>query len=190
MNRFELPLEMLKYDRLAIFEKGFFNTRFDRIYFYGAAEVFQFQAGNWHKLDDFLEKHKTNYIYTAIGYDLKNQIETINLPITGPVNFPDLELVVPEKVVLETNGERTTIFQTKQKSNSDFYLNQAIHHNKTETSFFLQTDYQGYLEKVIQLKNYIQSGNIYEINFCIESIRCNCNLDVIKTYEKIGRAHV
>ena len=49
------------------------------------------------------------------------------------------------------------------------------------------TSGEEYIQKVIQLKDQIQRGNIYEINYCIEFTADNCNIDPFSLFFKLHR---
>lgn len=104
-----------------------------------------------------------------INYDYKNEIEGFKVKSNNPLRFPNLVLANIE---------------------TDFSINelvsktQTIPDQKIEIKPTISKD--EYLRKVEQLKQHIQQGDIYEINYCITFEAPNVIIDPIKVFNKLN----
>lgn len=139
--------------------------------------------GNFHrdafpKLAFFAESSATisnistirNSKFVFINYDLKNQIENLTSNNPSLLRFPDT--VVFEKAQEITKSEFEELFQNNKQSPS-INLNPTISRGK-------------YIENVNRLKQHIQSGDIYELNYCITFEAKNVVINPIDVYQKLN----
>lgn len=119
------------------------------------------------ELDQFIELNRHEYIALAISYDLKNEIEDLSSENEDRTNFPVLLACVPESVYKIENGTPTLIRGSEIESeklspflSGEYALQQIPLKPRTSRS--------EYIEHVIKLKEHIQQGDIYEINYCQE----------------------
>ncbi len=143
-------------------------------------------------LQAFLDKSKGLYIFGFVSYDLKNQIEKLQSNNPDGLSFPDVCFWVP-KYVVELKNEDFKFVQGEKCTESFEFLNyfleeetdQNFHTNHFE--FKPRIDKETYLKQVAKLKNHIQLGNIYEVNFCQEYYAENVELDyALDAYFKLN----
>lgn len=131
----------------------------------GCESEFLLHSGlNWNELDTFLEKHEGRTLFTVINYQLG--LDILSVPHT-PNRLPLLRVWVPESTYLY---ESTTAYLLEGEHNE-------IHRQLAEELFTAnesaptiqwkaKIDRNTYLERIRQLKEHIQLGDIYELNFC------------------------
>ncbi len=156
----------------------------DHIEIYGDNAIEQIQQ--------FIDNHSGLYIFSALGYDLKNSIEKLSSCNEDNIEFPLAILWVPAYVV-KLNGENCTYVQGIESNDSNNYVDyflqkQSCYSNERLTEKFLErTSREAYLRNVIQLKNEIQLGNIYEVNYCQEFYAENVEMnDSLSAYFKLN----
>ena len=122
---------------------------------------------SFNKLKDFQQSNK-NYLFGYFSYDLKNDIENLKSDNTDNLQFPILHFFEPEylikikeKTVSITSSNTEEIFN---QINEQKIINSDIKSNSF-TPVFLKKEY---INTVNKLKQHIQLGDIYEVNFCQE----------------------
>ena len=140
----------------------------------------------------FVDLHPKDYIFMALSYDLKNGIEKLESTNQDFSNFPKAILWVPKYVIrreqdkiIFLKGERDNFSQKvmkeflEQESKSEFAPLNA--------DFKARTSLEDYIKHVNLLKEEIQYGNIYEINYCQEFYAENIVLsNPLGTYFKLN----
>lgn len=116
---------------------------------------------------DKLQHESTSNCFNFINYDYKNRIEKLYSIKSSRLNFPNTLFFKPTFI---------------QKFNGDFGVKQA---NKP---FFLNctTTKEEYIEKVKALKQHIQLGDIYEINYCITFEAKNAEINPFDVFNKLN----
>ncbi len=154
----------------------------------GSRELFSFDNDLFDELNAFINN---NWVFGYFGYDLKNTIEpSLSSKNEDFINLDDYHFFIPE-VVIEIDESETYIhyqnetevekFDQISKSNLDQQSNQNsninLHHKVSKTE---------YLQHVKDIKQEIQLGNIYEMNFCHEFFASDVTLNTVDTYSKLN----
>lgn len=136
----------------------------------------------------FIDLHKGKYIFTALAYDLKNQVEQLHSENPGAVFFPDLYLVVPKCVIaVKENKEQVLYGEMTDGILSIWKELKSKSGNTKEQKVRLKPriDRETYLHKVRKLQDHIQRGDIYEVTFCQEFYANGVVIDPYKTYDRL-----
>lgn len=151
---------------------------------------------DFEQLEQFLTLHKGKFIYGYIGYDAKNSIEKLTSENQDQLNFPDLFFHVPEYVV-ELSGNQKRVIQGVESCETNQFISEFLDElesdkNQKINPFSSRISKSEYISAVNNLKNHIQLGNIYEINFCQEYFSENNEiqhpLSVYKTIDRVTQA--
>ena len=153
-------------------------------------------TGNkFEQLKNFVQNNR-KWIFGYFSYDLKNEIELLESNHLDYIQFPDVQFFIPELVFTSKNNE-LFIYDNNQQ-----YTTEALNHivqqidavdlqsmNKINQPIKILSRFNKdeYLKTVIQLKNHIQRGDIYEINFCQE-FYSNSFIDPLSTWLKLKEA--
>jgi para-aminobenzoate synthetase component 1 len=119
---------------------------------------------NWSELNAFLDEHKGKTLFTVINYQLG--LDILSVPhVTN--QLPLLRVWVPESTYLY---EGETAYHLEGK-NHETNLQLAIDlFRKNDPAPSIQwsakIDRKTYLERIHRLKEHIQLGDVYELNFC------------------------
>ena len=140
----------------------------------------------------FIDLNKEDYIFTALSYDLKNGIEKLESKNEDFINFPKAILWVP-KYVIRREEEKVIFLKGENDDFSKEVLNDFL---KSESNrdfaplnadFKARTSVEEYIKNVNLLKEEIQYGNIYEVNYCQEFYAENVDLtNPLETYFKLN----
>lgn len=167
---------------------------------FGEGEVFikkTIKKTDFQKLDSFISKNKGKFIVGSISYDIKNSIEQLESNNSDFIQFPDLFFWIP-KYVVEFNNENFNFIQGEKNDESFDFLNHILEEETDNNFHQYPFDFKErisknvYIQQVNSLKNHIQQGNIYEVNFCqeyyAENVELNFPLDAYFKLNQITQA--
>ena len=110
-----------------------------------------------------------NNLICFIGYDFKENFETFNPKNNNPLKFPKQLFIEAEEVI---DFEKID-FEDSIASLPAIKISPTI-------------SKENYIKKVEALKQHIQQGDIYEINFCITFEAKDVTIDPIVIYQKLN----
>jgi para-aminobenzoate synthetase component 1 len=144
------------------------------------------------KLQSFLNENKDSYIFGCLSYDLKNDIENLNSANFDGLEFPDLHFWKP-KYVVRLQKENYIFLQGEKNAEIFDFLNYFLEEetdanfHKFDIQFQSRTSKENYIQNVNKLKESIQRGDSYEVNYCQEFFAENVNLKYpLDTYFKLN----
>ena len=158
-------------------------------------------SGNdsFEQLKQYYEEKK-DWLFGFLTYDLKNEIENLTSENFDGVDLPSLHFFQP-KVVIEFQSNSVTI-HSKEESAFDIFEKILKTESFGEDDFFIgkkikkedikaRISKEKYLETIASIRNHIQKGDIYEMNFCQEFYVEDVDLNPYLLFEKfneIGKA--
>lgn len=115
-----------------------------------------------------------DWIFGYLSYDLKNDTEELNSSNFDGLQFPDLFFFQPKKLFLLKNNkleiQYLNMCDDEVEEDFELILETKIptirNSNPIEIQQRISKDF--YLEKVNKMLEYINKGDIYEANFCME----------------------
>ena len=135
-------------------------------------------------LNQFLLENE-GWKFGFLTYDLKNDIERLSSGNYDGIKFPKLTFFIPENLFEVVENKISTIYgdenlipviedflQSKEKQN-EVKLNSRI-------------SKQDYLSSVNSIKDHIQKGDCYELNFCYEYFNDNAEINPFITYNHLN----
>lgn len=164
--------------------------KYDCIAAAGAYKFFSEGINTFSKLADFCNKYNNEWIFGHLGYDLKNEIESLQSAHSNKIGFPDIYFFIPE-VVLYLNNDKLTIHSIKinpseifnEISNQPFISNKKL--SKENINLTAALTENEYVEIIGKLQQHILRGDCYEINYCQEFFAENININPVSTYLKL-----
>lgn len=143
-------------------------------------------------LQKFVDTHKGEYIISCLSYDLKNHVEDLKSAHKDEHEFPEVLLWVPACVVRVEN-DRIDYVQGEKTGETEAFIQDFLERQRkgayTSLPYQLKprTSKEKYLDTVVQLKEEIQQGNIYEVNYCQEFFAENVEIsDPLSVYIKLN----
>lgn len=150
-------------------------------------------AGAVEKLQEFQQQH-TDWMFGYLSYDLKNGIEALSSSNPDQTDFPVLEFFVPRIVFKrDKEGLLAGCFEGSIEEHDLSSIVAAIGALPVEQAHFPPVQLNQritrneYLEKVGFLKENIQYGNIYEINFCHEMFSEDTSIDPSTVFNHLNQ---
>ena len=127
------------------------------------------EHGAFEALQAFHEKHK-DWVFGSLSYDLKNGLERLNSENSDGIQAPALHFFLPKYLFYYKDNQLFIYHHKEQKefpverlfstfSPSDIGFNSVLKPMVSKAN---------YIENVNQIKEHIQRGDIYEMNYCQE----------------------
>lgn len=138
--------------------------------FIGSKISFILKGQGIEEYDLFLKKHEGEYLFSALGYDLKNQFYNLTSNQQDVFDFPEILAFVPEQVIQLIDGKPIVLSGDSHITEYSFALIKKIL-SQEKFPYPLITlkssiDKSTYIQQVQQVQSEIQYGNCYELNFC------------------------
>lgn len=162
-------------------------TAFDIFIGAGAKTKLSPAIGNsFQELDAFLVNNQS-FIPGYFAYDLKNELEDLNSLNPDHLGFPEICFFIPENTIL-IKGLDVQINSTNPEAIWKAINNWKIQpqpdiHPIEIKSRFTKSEYKN---TVNVLKEHIQIGDIYEINFCQEFYAEDAEIDPLNTFIRLN----
>ncbi|WP_320046145.1 aminodeoxychorismate synthase component I [uncultured Ilyobacter sp.] len=153
-------------------------------------------------LDKYKVVEKSHIPFTGgaagyLSYDLCHHIESLPKTVTDDVDIPDLFLGfydgilavdhLENKKYLIAHGFKEDAGKIIEKLKIKTEKEIGLHRDKTdekETEFHSNMDKRSYLDSIQKVKDYIYSGDIYQINFT-QRFQCILNRSPYTIYERL-----
>lgn len=137
----------------------------------------------------FIDTHPRDYILGYLAYDIKNNETRPSYDKTKNNSDSDLFLVVPEHVIIKTANSNLYFGEASIEAINQFILEAESKlekaNDKTSVILKAQTKKEAYLNDIISIKEQIQNGIIYEMNYCVNFENKFTKFDPISTYIKL-----
>ena len=154
-DKSELPKDYINYDLLA----GV-----------GMNDILISNHDSFRKLNSF-HCQKGDWLFGYLSYDLKNEIEELSSDNIDNFNADNLSFFIPE-YVLVLNNDQLEIQTYHSKDSCDEFVKafnfSDIPFNSLEINLNRRENKSSYLRKIRKVKEHIQKGDIYEMNYCQE----------------------
>lgn len=152
----------------------------------GAKRIFEGDGSlTFEKLDAF---HKSNpsWLFGFLGYDLKNELEDLDSCHKNHTQFPDACLFEPEHLII-FHADEIEILSDK----ADWVREQIVSAKSEEVISRLGPTHKSvskedYIEKVEQLRQHIEEGDVYEINYCQEFWGEILSINPVEVYHQLN----
>ncbi len=147
------------------------------------------EHGAFEALQAFHEKHK-DWVFGSLSYDLKNGLERLNSENSDGIQAPALHFFLPKYLFYYKDNQLFIYHHKEQKefpverlfstfSPSDIGFNSVLKPMVSKAN---------YIENVNQIKEHIQRGDIYEMNYCQEFYAENTDLDPLNVFKSLNEA--
>mgnify|MGYP000005839835 CR=1 FL=1 len=141
-------------------------------------------------LKQFVDEHQ-DWVFGYLGYDLKNEVEpSLSSKNKDKLEFETTHFFVPE-IVCELSPDFTKLHfhKTEEKERFLSFLglkNPKTNKNSQKITFSQRMSKDNYAQRFEAIKEHIQQGDIYEMNFCHEFFAENAEINPFETYTKLN----
>jgi para-aminobenzoate synthetase component 1 len=145
-------------------------------------------AGNsLNDLQKFLDENP-RWLFGHLGYDLKNEIESVTSSYKSRLGFPDLFFFEPTIIIrlsekemeIESEDDAGKFFEEIMQSDQRMVL------QNDPVNIQQRVSKQEYIETIRQLKKHILRGDCYEINYCMEFFAEDAVVDPLSVYQRLS----
>lgn len=127
-------------------------------------------------------------LYGILSYDLKNRLEaSLSSNNHDSTNNPDAVFFEPELTIDFTGNEVKIEANDTDSVLENIEQQELFTPEKYKDELTSKLSKVEYLDSVRKLQKHIKSGDIYEINFCIEFLVENIELDPIHSYLALNK---
>src|SRR5690606_19552674 len=146
------------------------------------------------KLSEYYHTTK-DWLFGYLSYDLKNDVERLTSDNFDGLHFPDLFFFQPKKLFLLKGNQLEIQYLRMVDDEMELDFEEIIKSLdetqnsklKTQNSIQQRVPKKTYLEKVSNVLEHIQRGDIYEANFCMEFYAENAQINPLETYKKLNQ---
>lgn len=171
------------------------NPRFKKVAAIGKLSETSHRPGNhFDELKRFLERE--DWAFGFFTYDLKNEVENLTSSNDDEIQMPEMYFFQPRWIFIEDKDGLRVGFDDSVNSEQDInvLLSEIENYKATErksNSFEIKSKVSRgkYLENIAEIKNHIQYGDVYELNYCIEHYAENAVIDPVNVYRKLNEAN-
>ena len=135
-----------------------------------------------------------DWIFGYLSYDVKNNTEDLKSNNFDGLGFSDLYFFQPKKLFLlkENNLEIKYLnlcdeeieIDLKEIQNTNFEI--KLQENPIKAVIQQRISKEEYLNKLAKMFNYINLGDIYEANFCMEFFAENADINPVEIFRKLN----
>jgi len=154
----------------------------------GCKESVNGNAGNMLAVLQYQLNKNKSWWFGHLGYDLKNEIESLSSGHPDRVGFPDLFFFRPQVIIRMGDGYIEIDGKNPQKIFSEIVSGK----NNGNDSIAHQVDIrpriskEEYISAVNRLRRHILRGDCYEINFCQEFFSEEAVIDPLAVYKSLS----
>ncbi len=155
----------------------------------GSSDIYEPIKGKaFEQLQDWLDQKK-GWVFGHLGYDLKNEIELLSSKNPDAIFFPDMIFFRPKivvqlhdnEIIIESSLDPELIY--KEILSEDY----EILYEKKDIEIKSRIEKEEYVSIINKLKEHIQRGDCYEINFCMEFYAQRASIDPVHVYQKLSQ---
>ena len=173
------------------------NQKYKSFDFAMAADAFTSIETDFENAFEGLKQYQQttrDWIFGYLGFDLKNDLEKLESNNFDGLGFSDLYFFQPKKLFIFRNNTLEISYlrmcddeiDDDIREILDFKLQDFDFVEKNNIEIQERVSREVYIQKVEQIINYIQKGNIYEMNFCIEFYAQDVTINPIQKYLKLN----
>lgn len=167
-------------------------SKFDMLLGVGAIEFLESENDFFLSLKKFHDKHN-DWIFGFMTYDLKNQVEKLTSGNFDGIDAPLFRFFRP-RYVIAVKGNKTEIHydesmddeQTVQNLVDQIHIPDKIYSKDNLKEITSRTSREEYISTFEKIKNHIQLGDIYEMNYCIEFFSKDADIDPATVYLRLN----
>ena len=140
-------------------------------------------GGLGHSLSDLTSwlVQQQDLVLGYLSYDAKNLLEDLESNSTDSIGFPHFHFFVPETVIIERGDQQSVLSHL-----TEIIVPEPAKFNHIELGIpeklISRLDY---VRQVESLKNHIQQGDIYEVNYCVQHGFKNTFINPFRLYMEL-----
>ena len=165
-------------------------SSYETIVAVGATKILSSEKDSFKKLRKFHSEYK-DWMFGFLSYELKNEIDNLDSDNISNINIPNLFFYIPETVLLFSKD-----IITVHSSLSELEVKEML--NRIEglelgdnlgapVALNFRESKDDYLQKISKIKDHIQQGDIYEMNYCQELYNDAANINPQRIFSDLNK---
>ncbi len=123
-----------------------------------------------------------------VSYEYGLSVHQIRSRQIAPKTFDTISFFIPDVVIYQSKSH--VYIESKQSLDLLIFEHQVLNHPKNKVDkklspFIPTTSKQKYIDDVNKIKDHIQIGDVYELNYCQNFNAKNCIISPYETYQKL-----
>lgn len=125
-----------------------------------------------------------DYVFGYFSYDIKNLTENLNSSNSDKIGFPNFHFFIPETLIVQSKDQITVLSHLDELDFSQPAKSESI-----ESGIQIETmPESAYVSNVRMIKDHIQFGDVYELNYCLQHEFENIRIDPFRLYSEHQRS--
>ncbi|MDB5020311.1 MAG: Aminobenzoate synthetase [Pedobacter sp.] len=162
------------------------NGRFNYLVAAGSKHILYAGEDAFKELKNFQETYRT-WMFGYLGYDLKNQLETLISANKDSLFFPDMFFFIPEYVIaVSAKGIEVLLGSADILGEIASFPLRKVQLQQAAFTVDPAVCKDDYINNVKAIKEHINRGDIYELTYCQEFFAENASIDPLQTYMQLN----
>ena len=171
-------------------ELPYLHGPFPHLLAIGAMDVLETQGnGNAFSTLTNYQQQKKDWLLGYFSYDLKNEVEALSSENPDSIGFSPMCFFQPEHILF-FGLDSVTIHSSQSASNVfDAIIEQDTTIDATPSAIptTAKVSKAAYIEQVNKIKEDIVNGEVYELNYCMEFLGNEPNLNPLYSFQKLNQ---
>ena len=178
---------------------SFFQLQPDKYFKYDlvagidAIETLSVKGNSFDDLQNF-HSQKNDWLFGFFSYELKDEVENLSSNNPDRLNFPPIHFFQPRYVIRVSDNKLQLDYLPDYNSESEaklfletlFIESTKKNQPKIAIRISAAVDKSEYLKTIKKIKEHIQRGDIYEMNYCTEFYCTNARINPVEVYERMN----
>ncbi|HUM50194.1 MAG TPA: anthranilate synthase component I family protein [Chitinophagales bacterium] len=171
-------------------------STFGSLFAIDAVDVISVNTNCLEQFEKFQQQHQ-DWFFGFLNYDLKNEIEpTLKSNNIDNIQNPLLHFFVPKYLVkIENEKVEIGVLSKSEREGESFLADfkflinnqmQKSQVSNLKSQILQRISKQDYINTIQKIKQHIQLGNIYEMNFCQEFYAENAEINPVAVFKKLN----
>lgn len=179
----------LNFKHFLILDSQHYESKYELLAAIGAIQLFQPQK-NFFEAFHTWQKSLKDWAFGHFSYDLKNEIEKLESNHPDYIGFPTLSFFQPAFIIKIDSNKVEYLFlpQTPMEEIEKIHqtiLNQQINEKVSFSPFKKRISKEAYFDNFHKIRQHIQLGDIYEMNYCQEFYTESFHSNPASTFQKL-----
>lgn len=153
---------------------------------FGVKDEIMVEGSSFDALEAFVQQHSGEYVFTWLGYDLKNELEKLSSQHEDRIGFEPCYAFVPAQLLVITDkGEcvagKEWVGQLLNESP------EPEHRSSSPVQLVQKVSREQYISDIEKIRQHIIEGDVYELNYCTEFYAENVQVEPEAVYQQLIR---
>lgn len=178
----------LKDEHITFLNSNSYVSKFQWVLAAGSKRELKIENNGLQPFEQLKSFRRNTALFGFLAYDLKNDIENLQSNNFDGLQFPVLHFFEPKVLITQQNEFLTIVADNPEevlevlKNAKSNYVSSKTHVGEINA----RISKSDYIKKVEKIKEEIQYGNIYEMNFCQEFFAENASINPFDIYAQLN----